>query len=69
MKEAGVTDPSLCFFVDDSSANVEMASKVGWTAVHVVEDPAENSSCGRFRIHSINDLPLVMPELWKSSMK
>ncbi|GJJ79254.1 hypothetical protein EMPS_11614 [Entomortierella parvispora] len=69
MEEAGVTDPSLCYFVDDSSANVEMATQVGWNAVHLLEDPAEDSSSGKFRIHSIKDLPQVMPELWETSMK
>ncbi|KAN0131427.1 pyrimidine 5-nucleotidase [Lactarius tabidus] len=30
MQQAGVTDPSKCLFVDDSSSNIEGAKLVGW---------------------------------------
>ncbi|KAF9955938.1 hypothetical protein BGZ72_003255 [Mortierella alpina] len=63
MKEAGVSDPALCFFVDDSASNIEMATKLGWTAVHVLEGPAPSSSF-RFQIQSILDLPSALPQFW-----
>lgn len=30
MQRAGVTDPSKCFFVDDSLPNVRMSRSLGW---------------------------------------
>ena len=30
MKQAGISDPSKCLFVDDSRTNVEAAQKLGW---------------------------------------
>lgn len=30
MKRAGISDPSKCFFVDDSKTNVEAARNLGW---------------------------------------
>ncbi|CAO3570634.1 unnamed protein product [Mortierella alpina] len=69
MKEAGVSDPAQCFFVDDSASNIEMATKLGWTAVHVQEDRALLSTFGRFQIQSILDLPSVLPRFWEPVMK
>ncbi|KAI9485064.1 pyrimidine 5'-nucleotidase [Zychaea mexicana] len=66
MEEAGVTDPSLCYLVDDSAANVDVAKSLGWTAVHVADNP-EISNHGDYQIGTIHDLPKVLPELWKSS--
>ncbi|KAH8105898.1 pyrimidine 5-nucleotidase [Cristinia sonorae] len=38
LKRAGVTDPTKCFFVDDSKINVEAAFKLGWGhCVHFCE--------------------------------
>jgi pyrimidine and pyridine-specific 5'-nucleotidase len=64
MREAGVKENRNCYFVDDSDANVEAATKLGWTSVHVADDPKE-SSAGDFQIASITELPLVLPDLWK----
>ncbi|CAO3682472.1 unnamed protein product [Umbelopsis ramanniana] len=64
MKEAGVKENSDCYFVDDSAANVEAATKLGWTSVHVADDPKQ-SSAGDFQIADIIELPQVLPDLWK----
>lgn len=64
MKEAGVKENSHCYFVDDSAANVEAATKLGWTSVHVADDPKQ-SSAGNFQIADIMELPQVLPDLWK----
>jgi pyrimidine and pyridine-specific 5'-nucleotidase len=32
MVQAGVTDPSLCYFVDDQLKNVETAKTMGWNS-------------------------------------
>ncbi|KAG0196683.1 hypothetical protein BGX28_009858, partial [Mortierella sp. GBA30] len=65
MKEANVVDPTRCFFVDDSVANIEMATKIGWTAVHVLEDPAQSLSSEHLQVRSVMDLPSVMPQFWE----
>ncbi|KAF9937593.1 hypothetical protein BGZ67_001050, partial [Mortierella alpina] len=69
MKEAGASDPAECFFVDDSASNIEMATKLGWTAVHVLEGSAPPSSFGRFQIQSVLDLPSVLPRFWEPVRK
>ncbi|KAG0380282.1 hypothetical protein BGX24_009193 [Mortierella sp. AD032] len=70
MREAQVEDPSLCFFADDSAPNIEMAVKMGWTAVHVVEkfkDPTEGEKEKErwFRVESLVELPTVLPQFWE----
>ncbi|KAF9080902.1 hypothetical protein BGX23_001521 [Mortierella sp. AD031] len=64
MREAGVQDPALCFFADDSAPNVDMAVKIGWTAVHVVEKPKVPLTSGQYQIEALVDLPTVLPQLW-----
>ncbi|KAF8947998.1 hypothetical protein BGZ47_006995 [Haplosporangium gracile] len=68
MREAGVQDEdsSLCFFADDSAPNVDMAVKMGWTAVHVMDrfkDVPSNS--GQHQVESLVDLPTVLPQFWR----
>ncbi|KAJ3410674.1 hypothetical protein HDV05_003497 [Chytridiales sp. JEL 0842] len=63
MKEAGVTNASNCFFVDDSAPNVDSAVKLGWAqCVHVAD--ALPSEHGHHQITDIKDLPQVLPEFW-----
>ncbi|KAF9896619.1 hypothetical protein BX616_007097 [Lobosporangium transversale] len=75
MKQAGVQDSSLCYFVDDSAPNVDMALKLGWTAVHLNEDDhhhyypqqtpnTETLTPARLEIKSIFDLPKTFPQFW-----
>ncbi|ORZ23743.1 HAD-like domain-containing protein [Lobosporangium transversale] len=63
MKDAGVVHPSNCYLVDDSAANVDKALDIGWTAVHVADDP-EVSQFGHFQIGDILELPKALPEFW-----
>lgn len=63
MRDANVTVHNKCYFVDDSAANVEAATKLGWTSVHVADDPKQ-STAGDFQIHAVTELPLVLPDLW-----
>ncbi|KAI9257317.1 pyrimidine 5'-nucleotidase [Phascolomyces articulosus] len=65
MEEAGVSDPKMCYLVDDSAANVDVAKSLGWTSVHVCYEVPSNH--GDYQIKSIHDLPTVLPQLWKSS--
>ncbi|KAF9199692.1 hypothetical protein BGZ49_010164 [Haplosporangium sp. Z 27] len=64
MTQAGVKNPELCYFVDDSVVNVEMATKMGWTTVHVNEGSIGLKPSGNFQIVSIMDLPKVLPQFW-----
>ncbi|CAO3657408.1 unnamed protein product [Mucor hiemalis] len=64
MEDAGVTDPSLVYFVDDSALNIDAAQKLGWTTVHVADD-ASKSNHGDYQINDIHELPQVLPELWE----
>lgn len=66
MKTAQVEEPTDCYFVDDSAANVETAKTIGWTCVHVV-NPSSVSVAGHYRIGLIYELPSVLPSLFSSS--
>ncbi|KAF9364348.1 hypothetical protein BGX34_001778 [Mortierella sp. NVP85] len=63
MRDAGVVHGSNCFFVDDSAANIDTAMDLGWTAVHVADNP-EMSNFGHFQIKDILELSNVLPHLW-----
>ncbi|KAF9205559.1 hypothetical protein BGZ49_003856 [Haplosporangium sp. Z 27] len=65
MRDAGVVHASNCYFVDDSAANIDKALDIGWTAVHVADDP-EVSTFGHFQISNILELPKVLPEFWET---
>ncbi|KAJ2339480.1 suppressor of deletion of TFIIS [Coemansia erecta] len=65
MCEAGVDDPQLCYFADDSAKNVEAAICLGWTAVLV--SPAIDtlgSDEAHPQIETIHQLPSVLPQLF-----
>lgn len=63
MRDAGVVHGSNCFLVDDSAANIDTAMDLGWTAVHVADNP-EVSNFGHFQISEIIELQNVLPHLW-----
>ncbi|KAI1309523.1 hypothetical protein EDD11_004072 [Mortierella claussenii] len=65
MRQAGVQDPALCYFVDDSAPNIDMAVKMGWTAVHLDEDATVTSTSGKHQIQSILHLPNTLPQFWR----
>ncbi|KAJ2677298.1 suppressor of deletion of TFIIS [Coemansia sp. RSA 1085] len=62
MAEAGVSDPQLCFFADDSAKNVDAARRLGWTAVLV--SPQINQINDR-EIQTIHQLPEALPQLFR----
>lgn len=68
MREAGVRDQdsSLCYFADDSAPNVDMAVKMGWTAVHVMDKFKDlPSTSGQYQVESLVDLPTVLAQFWR----
>ena len=48
LKQANVSDPSKCYFVDDSLSNIAGAKAVGWArCVHFCEQGLEHTEGGR----------------------
>ncbi|KAF5001627.1 hypothetical protein FGRMN_933 [Fusarium graminum] len=67
MKEAGVSDTSQCFFVDDSLKNCVGAKDAGWTVVHFVEDgnPAPDTPSVHHQIRDLEQLRSIFPEFFR----
>lgn len=66
MSEAGVSDPNLCYYVDDSELNIVHAKEIGWNkSIHLVEvnEPKGTNEKGDGVIRSLVDLPDLVPEL------
>jgi pyrimidine and pyridine-specific 5'-nucleotidase len=65
-REAGVTDHTRTYFVDDSWLNCKAASDRGWTnTVHLVEPqvPEPESKACKYQIESLKELLHLFPEL------
>ncbi|KAF2723351.1 pyrimidine 5-nucleotidase [Polychaeton citri CBS 116435] len=69
MREADVSDPQDCYFVDDSMINVKGAKTYGWHAVHLVEPEVKPpaSPVGHFQIQHLEELRTCFPEIFKQS--
>ncbi|KAF9413788.1 hypothetical protein BGZ94_000609 [Podila epigama] len=67
MREAGVSNPADCYFIDDSGHNIAMATQIGWTTVHLIDkkDPPPPKQLGHFVVHTPLELPKVLPNFWK----
>ena len=66
---AGVDDPALCIFADDSVKNIETAKAMGWTTILVgthSRDAGELIVCpaADHIIGTIHELPKVMPDIF-----
>ncbi|KAJ2840743.1 suppressor of deletion of TFIIS [Coemansia sp. 'formosensis'] len=64
MKESGAKDVQVCYFADDSVANVKEAKAFGWTAVLVSKEKPRDSTSTDLHIKTIHELPLVLPQLF-----
>ncbi|KAM0318822.1 hypothetical protein ACHAPQ_010560 [Fusarium lateritium] len=66
MKEAGVSDVSKCFFVDDSHKNCVGAKEADWTAVHFVEEgyPTPDTPASQHQIRSLEELRSIFPDFF-----
>ncbi|KAK4631282.1 hypothetical protein CLAFUW4_02619 [Fulvia fulva] len=67
MREAGITDPSQCYFVDDSAINATGANAYGWKTVHLVEPdarPPPQPACD-YQIEDLEELRSIFPEVFK----
>jgi len=68
MAEAHVHSPLNCYFIDDSIANLNAAKQLGWSTV-LVSNPLPKTTVNHLVIQKVSDLPLIMPELFKLSLK
>ncbi|OLL26388.1 hypothetical protein NEOLI_003192 [Neolecta irregularis DAH-3] len=67
MEEAGVTDPSQCYFVDDSYTNCIAAKRLGWKHVVFLEDSEvhrDERDDGLLRIRELYELRGLFPEVF-----
>ncbi|OAQ99471.1 hypothetical protein LLEC1_02044 [Akanthomyces lecanii] len=69
MRQAGVENPSQCYFVDDSYMNCKNAQAYGWTAAHLVEEGIKEPStkASQFQIRHLRELRDIYPQFFKSS--
>ncbi|KAF5628828.1 pyrimidine 5 nucleotidase [Fusarium sp. NRRL 52700] len=58
MREAGVSDVSRCYFIDDSHKNCVGAKDAGWTAIHFVEEglPVPETPASQHQIRHLEEL-------------
>jgi len=68
MRNAGITDKSKCYFIDDSAWNCQAALEYGWS--HVVhklepEDSDPEFAHGRHHIRDFSELKTLFPEIFK----
>jgi putative hydrolase of the HAD superfamily len=59
---AGASDPRACVLLDDAARNLEPARQMGFTTVLV--NPTYQNNSAQYHIHSLRELPKVLPELW-----
>lgn len=77
LAKAGVTDPSECYFIDDSRTNVDAAKNFGWGhCIHFCEQGLKateggiektighNEDLGNDAVATLDDLRRVWPELF-----
>ncbi|KAF5020745.1 hypothetical protein F66182_7247 [Fusarium sp. NRRL 66182] len=68
MKEAGVSDVSKCYFIDDDSyKNCVGAQEAGWTAIHFIEEgvPAAETPAFQRQIRNLEELRSIYPEFFR----
>ncbi|KAI4739941.1 pyrimidine 5-nucleotidase [Aureobasidium sp. EXF-12298] len=69
MVEAGATSVEDCYFVDDSALNAAGATKLGWTAAHLVEPgvTAPVAQVSKYQISNLEELRSIFPQFFKST--
>ena len=56
--------PSKCVFIDDAERNLVPARELGMYTVQIIENGNIGDETAQARIHSIHELPQILPELW-----
>ncbi|KAM3423765.1 hypothetical protein BST61_g1169 [Cercospora zeina] len=67
MREAGVKDPTKCYYVDDSAINCVGGKKYGLKTVHLVEEGTKSPpepTCDH-QIQDLEELRALFPEVFK----
>lgn len=68
MREAGVVDPTNCYYVDDSALNCVGGKKYGLKTVHLVEEGSSSPSepaCDH-QIKHLEELRALFPEVFRT---
>ncbi|KAI1033571.1 hypothetical protein LB505_012965, partial [Fusarium chuoi] len=67
MREAGVSDVSRCYFIDDSRKNCVGAKDAGWTAIHFVEEglPVPDTPASQHQVRHLEELRSLYPEFFR----
>ncbi|CVK84856.1 probable pyrimidine 5`-nucleotidase [Fusarium mangiferae] len=67
MREAGVSDVSRCYFIDDSHKNCVGAEEAGWTAIHFVEEglPVPDTPASQHQVRHLEELRSLYPEFFR----
>ncbi|KAF4439404.1 pyrimidine 5 -nucleotidase [Fusarium acutatum] len=68
MREAGVSDVSRCYFIDDSHKNCVGAKDAGWTAIHFVEEglPVPDTPVSQHQIRHLEELRSLYPDFFRT---
>lgn len=68
-KDAGISSPQQCFFVDDSALNCKAAHALGWKTAHLVESGEESpvQPMADFQIQSLEELREILGHFFKAS--
>nr|RBQ85358.1 hypothetical protein FVER53263_00230 [Fusarium verticillioides] len=66
MREAGVSDVSRCYFIDDSHKNCVGAKDAGWTAIHFVEEglSVPDTQASQHQIRHLEELRSLYPDFF-----
>ncbi|KAF5985011.1 pyrimidine 5 nucleotidase [Fusarium coicis] len=67
MREAGVSDVSRCYFIDDSHKNCVGARDAGWTAIHFVEEglSVPDTLASQHQIRHLEEMRSLYPEFFR----
>ncbi|CVK84013.1 probable pyrimidine 5`-nucleotidase [Fusarium proliferatum] len=67
MREAGISDASRCYFIDDSHKNCVGATEAGWTAIHFVEEGllVPDTPASQHRVRHLEELRSLYPEFFR----
>jgi len=64
-----ITDPLLTLVTDDSAINAAGATKMGWTAAHLVEPgvTAPSAQVSQYQVSNLEELRSIFPQFFKST--
>jgi pyrimidine and pyridine-specific 5'-nucleotidase len=71
MKEAGASETTACYFVDDSYINAKGAQEFGWSTVHLVEpgEKVPEQQASKYVARDLEELRAIFPELFKTHLE